>query len=126
MACSLPLFGSVDVREILHHANTFCVSFAGPESGRRGLGGPKLTLKIKPFKKLPQLPPNYEDQTWDKLSSAVDAILSKSPLSTQVSREELYRNVEDMCVHKMGGKLYDKLKDKIGDRVKRVMGEVGE
>ena len=87
-----------------------------------------MKLKIKPFKKIPTLPSNYEDVTWEKLSDAVDAIFNKAPLLVkttnrpngqlgdgpeQVSREELYRSVEDLCVHKMGAKLYSRLKDKL-------------
>lgn len=34
------------------------------------------------------------------------AIQTKQPIDT--SREELYRAVEDLCVHKMGAKLYDR------------------
>ncbi|GMI06612.1 hypothetical protein TrRE_jg11668 [Triparma retinervis] len=78
---------------------------------KNGSDGKKvLKLKIKPFKKIPTLPSNYEDVTWGKLSDAVDAIFNKAPLlvkttkesgglqgdgQEQVSREELYRSVEN-------------------------------
>lgn len=54
----------------------------------------------------PKLPDNFEDNTWEKLKKAVKAIQTKQPIAT--SREELYRAVEDLCVHKMGAKLYDR------------------
>lgn len=40
------------------------------------------------------------------LQRAVVAIQTKQPIDT--SREELYRAVEDLCVHKMGANLYDR------------------
>lgn len=55
----------------------------------------------------PKLPDNFEDDTWEKLQRAVSAVQRKRPIAT--SREELYRAVEDLCLHKMGSKLYDRL-----------------
>ena len=76
-------------------------------------------MKIKPFKKPPSLPPNFESDSWKRLSSAVTSIFEKKPLlhSTDdngvtmepLSREQLYRNVEDCCVHKFGPTIYNKL-----------------
>lgn len=54
----------------------------------------------------PKPPENFEDDTWEKLKKAVAAVEGKRPIAT--SREELYRAVEDLCVHKMGGKLYNR------------------
>lgn len=54
----------------------------------------------------PKLPENFEDTTWEKLQRAIVAVQNKCPIAT--SREELYRAVEDLCMHKMGGKLYDR------------------
>ncbi len=58
------------------------------------------------FQVQPKLPENFEDSTWDRLQRAVGAIQTKQPIAT--SREELYRAVEDLCVHKMGAKLYER------------------
>lgn len=54
----------------------------------------------------PKLPENFEDDTWEKLQRAVVAVQTQQPIAT--SREELYRAVNDLCVHKMGAKLYDR------------------
>lgn len=54
----------------------------------------------------PKLPENFEDDTWEKLQQAVVAVQTQQPIAT--SREELYRAVNDLCVHKMGAKLYDR------------------
>lgn len=43
------------------------------------------------------------------LQRAIVAVQGKEALEG-VSREELYRAVEDLCVHKMGARLYDRLK----------------
>lgn len=54
----------------------------------------------------PKLPDNFEDSTWSTLEQAIVAIQAKRPFST--SREELYRAAEDLCVHKMGARLYER------------------
>jgi cullin-4 len=55
----------------------------------------------------PKLPFNFEDITWAKIKEAVTAIHQKQPVSC--SLEELYRAVEDLCLHKMAGNLYRRL-----------------
>lgn len=69
--------------------------------------GQTKKLVIKPLKLKPQLPKNFEEVTWAKLQDAVNAVHCKRPVST--SLEELYRAVEDMCIHKMADSLYKKL-----------------
>lgn len=54
----------------------------------------------------PKLPDHFEDRTWEKLQKAIRAVQQKQPIAT--SREELYRAVEDLCVHKMGANLYER------------------
>ena len=46
-------------------------------------------LVIKPFKALPKLPDNYEEVSWQRLKSAVDAVFEKT--TTAISKEELYQ-----------------------------------
>eukprot|EP00873_Tetraselmis_striata_P009147 jgi/Tetstr1/429411/TSEL_019321.t1 len=70
-------------------------------------GGPVKKLVIKPLKSKPKLPENFEDATWEKLKDTVQAVHAKQPVST--SLEELYRAVEDMCMHKMADRLYTRL-----------------
>ena len=65
-------------------------------------------LTIKPFKSKPKLPEDFEQTTWTKLQNAVRCVYKK--VATKDSKEELYRAVEDMCMHKLGGKLYENLK----------------
>lgn len=64
-------------------------------------------LVMKPLKLKPQLPANFEAETWAKLQAAVQAVHHKQPVAT--SLEELYRAVEDMCRHQMQDRLYKKL-----------------
>ena len=72
-----------------------------------GQGQPVKKLVIKPFKSQPKLPPNYEQDTWAKLALALHAVNAK--VATDISKEELYRAVEDLCLHKFGGMVYDNL-----------------
>ena len=60
------------------------------------------------FSARPQLPENYQEQTWERLKEAVQAIHNSRPI--KYSLEELYQAVENMCSHKMSAPLYDKLK----------------
>jgi cullin-4 len=64
-------------------------------------------MVIKPFKSQPKLPANYEQETWEKLETALRAVNSK--VATHISKEELYRAVEDLCIHKFGGMVYENL-----------------
>lgn len=67
---------------------------------------PKLV--IKPFKVQPKIPDNFEDISWAKLESAINAVFKKIP--TEVSKEVLYQCVEDLCIHKLSSRLYTNLR----------------
>jgi hypothetical protein len=62
-------------------------------------------LTIKPFKVKPKLPDDFEATTWAKLQKAIRAVYKTEVISE--SKEELYRAVEDLCMHKLGKKLYE-------------------
>ena len=64
---------------------------------------------IRPFKEKPKLPENYENDSWYKLQMAIDAVAAKQPYI--FSREELYGLVENLCIHKMAARLYQRLHD---------------
>ncbi|KAK9826788.1 hypothetical protein WJX81_000888 [Elliptochloris bilobata] len=68
---------------------------------------PARKLIIKPLKSKPKLPDGFEAETWAKLQDAVHAVHAKRPVSC--SLEELYRAVEDMCLHRMADRLYGSL-----------------
>lgn len=72
-----------------------------------GMSAATKKMTIKPFKSQPKLPDNYEIDTWSKLKSALSAVNGK--IATPYSKEELYRAVEDLCMHKFAPKLYDNL-----------------
>ena len=61
-------------------------------------------MTIKPFKKKPKLPTDFEAATWTKLKAAVVAVATKQAVGD--SYEELYKSVENMCIHKMSENLY--------------------
>jgi len=64
-------------------------------------------MVIKPFKVAPKVPDNFGMETWDKLKTALDAVYSKS--TSLLSKEVLYRAVEDLCGQKMGARTYELL-----------------
>uniref|UniRef100_M4BK01 Cullin family profile domain-containing protein n=1 Tax=Hyaloperonospora arabidopsidis (strain Emoy2) TaxID=559515 RepID=M4BK01_HYAAE len=66
-------------------------------------------MTIKPFKVTPKLPESFEENTWKKLEEAVHAVHDKQ--MSALSREELYRSVEDMCTWKMAARLYTRLEE---------------
>lgn len=59
------------------------------------------------FKEKPQIPENYLDETWLKLSEAVRAIQNSKPVTT--SLEELYDSVQNMCSYKRSSFVYQEL-----------------
>lgn len=82
--------------------NGASVRLAGGGGGASAASAAKKKLTIKPFKKAPALPVAFEEQTWGTLAAALAAVLRKQP--TALSREELYRAVEDMCTWKMAAR----------------------
>jgi hypothetical protein len=76
-------------------------------------------LVIQPFKVQPQIPVNFEGDSWIKLKDAFHAVYDKT--ATSVSKEELYQCVENLCLQNASEKLYNNLKKefqlKIGGNV---------
>lgn len=70
--------------------------------------GQAKKLVIKPLRARPVLPDDFEASSWAKLQEAVRAVQCATPVHT--SLEELYRLVEDMCLHKLAPRLYDLLR----------------
>ncbi|CAI0545033.1 unnamed protein product [Linum tenue] len=70
---------------------------------------PAKKLVIKLLKAKPTLPSNFEENTWAKLQSAIKAIFLKQPASCEL--ENLYQAVNDLCLHKMGGSLYQRIEN---------------
>ncbi|XP_038705858.1 cullin-4-like [Tripterygium wilfordii] len=68
---------------------------------------PAKKLVIKLLKAKPTLPTNFEEVTWAKLKAAIEAIFLKQPNSCDL--EKLYQAVNDLCLHKMGGNLYQRI-----------------
>ncbi|CAI8003654.1 Cullin-4A [Geodia barretti] len=68
--------------------------------------GKKLVIKNRKVK--PDLPENYEAETWSKLAEVIVAVQLQRSIS--YSLEELYQAVENMCSHKMAANLYSNLR----------------
>ena len=69
---------------------------------------PLLLQVIKPFKSKPKLPVDFEETNWAMLQDAVDAIAARRP--TNCGFECLYQAVENLCLHKKGRRLYERLR----------------
>ncbi|KAI8363503.1 cullin-4B [Mortierella sp. GBAus27b] len=67
----------------------------------------------------PQLPKDYENETWKVLQQAVQAIQESRPVSS--SLEELYKTCENLCHQKYGDSLYKKLTAEVEGHVKKVV-----
>src|SRR6056297_66681 len=95
----------------------------GNNRGNNGAaGGSNKKMVIRPFKVQPKQPENFEDATWEVLRQAVVAVQSKTAVA--ISYEELYRAVENLCVHKMGARLYDRLRMECARHVAAVVGSL--
>ncbi|XP_075481912.1 LOW QUALITY PROTEIN: cullin-4-like [Primulina tabacum] len=68
---------------------------------------PTKKLVIKLVKAKPTLPINFEENTWATLKSAISAIFFKRPDPCDL--EKLYQAVNDLCLLKMGGSLYQRI-----------------
>ncbi|XP_060191854.1 cullin-4-like [Lycium barbarum] len=70
---------------------------------------PKKPLVIKLNKGKPALPTNFEENTWATLKSAISSIFLKQPDPCDL--EKLYQAVNNLCLHKMGGSLYQRIEE---------------
>ncbi|CAG9324817.1 unnamed protein product [Blepharisma stoltei] len=72
---------------------------------------PKKTMVIEPFDDIPKVSENFADDSWVKLEDALNAIITAS--RTNISREELYRLVNSICVQNLNEWLYERLVQKL-------------
>ncbi|XP_059317802.1 cullin-4 [Lycium ferocissimum] len=94
-----------------------CVSLMQDSGVTSNLSRKKATLphpSKKPFviklnKGKPALPTNFEENTWATLKSAISSIFLKQPDPCDL--EKLYQAVNDLCLHKMGGSLYQRIEE---------------
>ncbi|EFN52532.1 hypothetical protein CHLNCDRAFT_138949 [Chlorella variabilis] len=92
------------------------------------MAGKPKKFKIEPFKHPLKLDPNYADNTWLLLESAIHEINNHN--ASGLSFEELYRNAYNMVVNKYGERLYRGLVDtetahlrKVAARIEAAQGE---
>ncbi|KAF2305428.1 hypothetical protein GH714_005201 [Hevea brasiliensis] len=78
----------------------------------------KGLAKLRVFAK-PTLPAHFEVDTWAKLQSAIKAIFLKQPDSCDL--EKLYQAVNDLCLHKMGGNLYQRIEKECEAHISSVL-----
>ncbi|CAN6286594.1 unnamed protein product [Urochloa humidicola] len=73
----------------------------------------------------PKLPKNFEEDTWAILKDAITAIFLKQKLSCDV--EKLYQAAGDLCLHKLGANLYERIKKEceihIAEKISALVGQ---
>ncbi|CEL94631.1 unnamed protein product [Vitrella brassicaformis CCMP3155] len=82
---------------------------------RSNTGGTGKKMVIKAFKEKPRLPEDFEDRTWDKLQRAVVAVFERRKIND--SEEDLYRDVENLCLHKMAANLYGRVEKECSQHI---------
>eukprot|EP00697_Spironema_sp_BW2_P011800 gnl/Spiro4/27653_TR13774_c0_g1_i1.p1 gnl/Spiro4/27653_TR13774_c0_g1~~gnl/Spiro4/27653_TR13774_c0_g1_i1.p1 ORF type:complete len:821 (+),score=188.64 gnl/Spiro4/27653_TR13774_c0_g1_i1:80-2542(+) len=98
----------------LHRPNsTSLLSTRSQSIGAPGAAPRKMV--IKPFSVSPQLPKNFLEDVWEKLAMAVAAVQGKRTI--EYSKEELFRAVEDTCVHKLSADIYARLQRCCDDHI---------
>ena len=84
----------------------------------------KKRLVIKKLAVVPQLPKDFQETTWNKLSNAVTAVHNLAPVCE--SKETLYHQVKDLCTHRMSPKVYQSLYSKCKDHLNTVGKQLSE
>lgn len=77
----------------------------------------KLTILKQKSIGCQNLPENYVEEVWNKLSYSINAIYDQIPVS--YSRNQLYRDVENLCINQFGYKLYCKVKEELNKVIHR-------
>jgi cullin-4 len=80
----------------------------------------KKKLVIKPYKQKPKLPDNYLEDTWKSLEQSVAAVHRSE--FTGLHQETLYRAVEGLCGHQLGGELYKRLEVTCDGHIDQLLG----
>ncbi|ESQ55574.1 hypothetical protein EUTSA_v10024458mg [Eutrema salsugineum] len=76
---------------------------------------PTKKLVIKLNKAKPTLPTNFEENTWAKLQSAIQAIFLMKPVTFDF--EGLYQAVDNLCLHKLEEKLYQQIEKECEEHI---------
>jgi len=90
--------------------NSIVCRATGPTSKKR--------LIIKKLADVPQLPSDFQEETWKKLSKAITAVHNLLPVSE--SKESLYNSVKDLCTHKLAPKTFQRLQEQCKNHLKQV------
>ncbi|KAK9093469.1 hypothetical protein Syun_028380 [Stephania yunnanensis] len=95
--------------EKANNASADAVSGVAANLSRKKATPPHPTKKlvIKLAKGQAKLPPNFEEDTWATVKSAINAIFLKQPNPSD--EEKLYQAVSNLCLYKMAGTLYQRI-----------------
>lgn len=79
----------------------------------------KKKLTISEFKVKPKIPESFEKESWEKLKQAIHAIFRKEIIS--VSQEELFKSVQDLCIHQKSSELYQNLSQECSKNIQNFL-----
>ncbi|KAI6655077.1 hypothetical protein LOD99_2366 [Oopsacas minuta] len=82
-------------------------------SSKTPTGPRKITIKKLRSISNQSIPDNYMDEVWVRLEETLHAIYEERPVP--YSRNQLYREVENLCVNQMGPQLYEKIEPILND-----------
>eukprot|EP00800_Vazella_pourtalesii_P022935 TRINITY_DN9108_c0_g1_i7.p1 TRINITY_DN9108_c0_g1~~TRINITY_DN9108_c0_g1_i7.p1 ORF type:complete len:781 (+),score=101.85 TRINITY_DN9108_c0_g1_i7:78-2420(+) len=85
-------------------------------SSRAQTGPRKITIKKLRSISNQSIPDNYINEVWVRLEETIHAIYEERPVP--YSRNQLYREVENLCVNQMGPKLYEKIEPILRDVIR--------
>ncbi|KAI4312356.1 hypothetical protein MLD38_037173 [Melastoma candidum] len=78
-----------------------------------------LTTRVVSGLAKPTIPENFEEDTWEKLKSAINAMFLKQPVAYAL--ENLYQAVSDLCLHKLGANLYQRIEKECEAHISSVL-----
>jgi hypothetical protein len=82
----------------------------------------KKAIIIQPILEIPTLPPDFQDKSWSSLAAFLEAVYTLSPIN--VSKEELYRLVNNLCLHDFSDWLFNSLLASLTDHIAEVMAQL--
>lgn len=82
----------------------------------------KKTIVIQPFLEIPKPPVDFNEQAWLSLKAFLQSVYTLMPLN--ISKEELYRLVNNLCIYEHNEWLFNKLLDSLTTHISGVVDEL--
>jgi hypothetical protein len=82
----------------------------------------KKAIIIQPILEIPTLPSDFQEKSWSSLAAFLQAVYTLSPLN--VSKEELYRLVNNLCLHDFSDWLFNNFLTSLTGHIAEVMAQL--